>query len=197
MQMSLAQWKVPALISVGLICFVCGLGAGAVGNEALGNLVKKWREQPAGGGGDSTGGSGKGKMEPTGGMGGMAMGRPSPKSQLTILVVKLDQVTAKKLTINLSEEKRAKLRAQLEGLDKKEMLSDADANKRMEAILEIVKEYRPTLEAAGYRWPGGGGGGGGMQQQNNAPNPFTTEQNAKHLKSLQEQVAKGAKEKGA
>jgi len=202
--MSCAQWKVPALIAVGLICFVGGLGAGAVGNAALGEFWKKSKEEAKGG--DSTtkaGGGGQGKMGPTGvmarpgmmggGMGGGMGGRrgPSAKAQLAGLVTKLDQLTQKPLSISLNDEKRAKLREQLQGLDKMEELSDDDAKKRMDAILEIVKDDRPTLEAAGYRWPGQGGGGRGMGAPNPAPNPFTTEANGKHLKSLQEQVAKG------
>jgi hypothetical protein len=202
--MSCAQWKVPALISVGVICFAIGIGAGAVGDAALGDYWKKTRSTNSGEGdaadpggqgqlapGKATGimakmGKGKGKMGgPMGKMGGFA---PSSKNQLAALVTKLDQLTHKPLTISFSEEKRAKLGEQLVGLEKKEELSEVEAKERLDAILEIMKDDRPTLEAAGYRWPAQGGGG--FRPPPNDPNPFTSEENSKHLKSLQEQVAK-------
>ena len=66
-------------------------------------------------------------------------------------------------------------------------LTDEEAKKRLDALLEIVKDDRATMEAAGYRWPGSGGGfgGGGAKDQ---PNPFTTEANRNYLKSLNDRV---------
>ncbi len=205
--MSIAQWKVPALVSVGLICFVGGLGAGAVGNAALGEFWKKSQKEAVANESATKAGGEPGKMGPTGvmarpgmmgrGMGGRGGrgGGPSAKMQLAGLVTKIDQLTQKPLSVSLNDEKRAKLREQLAGLDKMEELSDDEAKKRMDAILEVVKDDRATLEAAGYRWPGQAGGGrGGMASPQPAPNPFTTAPNSKHLKSLQQRVAK---EKGA
>jgi hypothetical protein len=120
-----------------------------------------------------------------GGMGGRG---PSARNQLAALVAKLDQLTGKPLAVQLSDEQRAKLREQLEGLDAKDELSDDDAKKRLDAVLDIVKDDRETLEAAGYRWPGQQGG---FRPPADTPNPFKEGQNAQHLKSLHEQLAKG------
>jgi hypothetical protein len=193
--MSLAHLKVPALVSVGLVCCVVGVGAGALGHAAFGEFWKKPPE--TGEGGDPAAAPAMGGMQMPrmmgAGMPGMGGRGPNSKIQLASLVAKIDQLTQKPLTINLTDEKRAKLREQLQGLDTKEELSEEEAKKRLDAILEVVKEDRATLEAAGYRWPGQGGGGGGMRLPPMDPNPFTNEQNGKHLKSLQDQVkAKGA-----
>jgi hypothetical protein len=109
---------------------------------------------------------------------------------LARLVVKIDQLTQKPLHITLTTEQQAKIREQLQGLDDKAELSDEEAKKRLDAILEIVKGNKDTLEAAGYNWPGQMPGGRGGFGQPPAPNPFKEDANAKHLKSLQEQLAK-------
>jgi hypothetical protein len=185
--MSLAHLKVPALVSVGLICCVVGIGAGALGHAAFGEFWRKPPQSEEGGEAPSSPAIGM-QMPRMMGAGMPAMGGrgPSSKNQLATLVTKIDQLTKKPLVINLTDEKRTKLREQLQGLDKKEELSEVEAKKRLDAILEVVKEDRATLEAAGYRWPGEGGGG--FRPPSNDPNPFTSEQNGKHLKSLQEQV---------
>jgi hypothetical protein len=127
-------------------------------------------------------------------MGGAGGGRgPSPKTQLAGLVTKLDQLTTKPLEVKLTDDQRAKLRAQLQGLDEKEELSDDEAKKRLDEILKIVEGDKDTLEAAGYRWPGegggrGGGGGGGGGRQPPPPNPFKEGDAAKHLKDLENTV---------
>jgi hypothetical protein len=116
---------------------------------------------------------------------------PSAKNQLANLVVKLDQLTKKPLAVTLDDEQRKKLAKQLDGLDKKEELSDEEAKKRLQAVLEIVKGDKKTLQSAGYRWPGEqGGGAGGFRPPQDVPNPFTEEENNEHLKSLQKQLAK-------
>jgi hypothetical protein len=107
--------------------------------------------------------------------------------QLAALVTKLDQLTRKPLAVTLSDDQKARLREQLQGLDEKETLDDEEAQKRLDAILEVVKGDKETLQAAGYRWPGEGGGGRPMD----VPNPFKEGPNADHLKSLQEEASKG------
>jgi hypothetical protein len=102
---------------------------------------------------------------------------------LAALVTKLDQLTAKPLAVNLSDEQKAKLREQLDGLGKEKELSDDEAKKRLTAILEVVKGERATLEAAGYLWPGEQ-----FRMPANVPNPFTEEANGKHLQALQDRV---------
>jgi hypothetical protein len=192
-----AAWKVPVTIATGIICFGTGLGLGAL---AMYTFDPNWAKARVGGT-ESGGAAQTNPPGPAGGMmgmggGGMFGGRggppgggfpggggPSSKAQLAILVGKLEQLTSKPLSINLTEEQQTKLREELKGLDEKEELSDDDAKKRLDAILEIVKDDKETLEAAGYRWP--------VRRPPDVSNPFKEEENAKHLKSLQEQLSKG------
>jgi hypothetical protein len=67
-------------------------------------------------------------------------------------------------------------------------LKDDDAKARLDALLEVLKDQKKTLEAAGYRWPGEGGGFGGGNPP--PPNPFKDQNNHDHLNSLQAQLAK-------
>jgi hypothetical protein len=201
--MSLAQMKIPVAIMTGTICFALGVGAGILGMIACSEEKKPdaadssrasgVRGGPPGGMppmGRGGGQPGRGPRMGGGGggpMGGM-FGQQSPKTQLATLVAKLEQLTGKPLALHLNEDQRAKLRKQLDGLDAKKTLTDEDAKKRLDAILDIVKKDKATLEAAGYRWPGPGGGG--LGQRANAPNPFKVEPNDKRLKSLQDQLGK-------
>jgi hypothetical protein len=134
------------------------------------------------------GGMAKGGGMPKGmgmmmGMGGM--GAPSPKDQLTALVAKLDQLTNKPLTIHFDDAQNAKVKEQLAGLAEMEELTAEEAKKRLDALLDILKDFRDTLEAAGYRFPGGQGPGrrppGGQEA---GPNPFKDGPNAEHLSGL-------------
>jgi hypothetical protein len=136
-------------------------------------------------------GGGRGGGAPGGARGG---GGPNSKAQLVALVTKLEQLTSKPLSVNLNEEQQAKLREELKGLNEKDDLSDDEAKKRLDSILEIVKGEKETLEAAGYRWPGQRGGGGGTQPPAEVPNPFKEGDAGKHLKALQEQLSKGKTE---
>jgi len=208
--MSLATMKIPVVVAAGLICFAIGVGVGGVGLLAFGDRwIDKQRtgtgvqaddetRQKGGTGGGAAGRpgrggpggpAGRGGRGGPGGPGGPGGGRrgPNPKNQLAALVAKLDQLTGKPLAVTLSAEQQAKLSEQLKGLEKEEKLSEEDAGKRLTAILEIVKGDRATLEAAGYRWPGPPGG---FQPPPDVPNPFKEEDNAEHLKALQQRVTK-------
>lgn len=214
------MWKVPIIIATGIICFGLGALAGVGGMLVIKPdwSMKKQESSPPPdssdmsasgppmgmmGGAGGGGGGGRGG----GGRGGGGGGGPSPKVQLTTLVNKLEVLSTKPLTIKLNEDQQKKLAEQLQGLDEKEELTDEDAKTRLEAILEIVKDDKATLESAGYRWPGGGGGGpgggrggapgggrggfGGGAPPDVPKNPFKdVEENNKHLKSLQEQLSK-------
>jgi hypothetical protein len=198
-QMAHSGWKVPGIIATGIICFVVGVGLGGLGGASLADALK-WQTRKNDDSGSTSNtpgqmamgqpgrppGMGMGGMGAMGGMGGMGGRGPNSKNQLATLVTKLDQLTQKPLSVNLTQEQRAKLREQLQGLEKEEALSEDDAKKRLDVILEILKGDRATLEAAGYRWPGAGGG----RPPANVSNPFMTEENGKHLKSLQDQVGK-------
>lgn len=174
---------------------------GGFGKGGGGDAAKK----EGGGGGDAAkkkgGGGGGGMAGPTGMLpgypapakGGNASGGPfggSPppnpgapasnaKSQLDSLVAKLDVLTRKPLS--LTDAQKAKIREQLQGLADAKDLSAADAQKRLDALLEILKNDRATLEAAGFAWPG---------ETKNAPpagekpNPFSSDASGEHLKGL-------------
>jgi hypothetical protein len=206
--MAIDSMKVPAAVATGGICLALGVGAGVLLMGLFGYQARPKTEStaessagpPPGGGGGMMGGppgGGGGMMGgrpgggPPGGGGGM-MGRgPSAATQLAGLVTKLDQVTEKPLTVNLSSEQKARVREQLKDLADKEELSDDEAKERLDKLLEILKDDKDTLVAAGYRWPGdrggpGGGFGGGSQPKN----PFKEGDASARLKALQERVAK-------
>jgi hypothetical protein len=149
-----------------------------------------------GGGGGGRGGRGGGPQGPTmgaeyitsvmrSGRGGMnPFGGPppeNPKDQLTALVNKLDELTRKPLSVSLSDEQKAKVKDQLQGLADVKELTLGDAKKRLDALLDVLKDKKETLAAAGFRWPG--------EKENPAPagdspNPFSSDANGGHLKAL-------------
>jgi hypothetical protein len=195
--------KVPAVVSVGLICLVLGAGGGAVLTTVYGSLwgaptaaksgdevspeegaakmggAPKMEGMGKGKGGMGKGGFGKGK-----GKGKGPDGPPSPRSQLATLVTKLDQLTREPLTVKLNDEQKAKLGEQLAGLEKMDSISEDEAKKRLDAILDIVKENRETLEAAGFAMSG-------RRPPADSPNPFKEGSPLKHLEGLRERVGKG------
>jgi hypothetical protein len=146
-------------------------------------------------------GGGKGMGGPPGGMRGggppgmapggamlSGMGAPPPKAQLALLIAKIDQLTNKPLELTLTDEQRAKLSEQLKGLSDEDELSDDDAKKRLDAILDLLKGQQATLEAAGFRLPASGPG---AQRPSNLPNPFAEGQDQEHLKQLEKRLEKG------
>jgi hypothetical protein len=141
-----------------------------------------------GGGGMMGGGGGRGMGGRQGGGGGRG---PNSKNQLATLVAKLDLLTHKPLAVRLDAQQKDKMREQLKDLDDGE-LSEEKAKERLDALLEILKDQRKTLEDAGYRWPGQGGGG--FQRPADVPNPFKVEQNEQHLKALRELLAEAPTE---
>ncbi len=203
--------KVPAIIAAAVISFA--LGVGVTVGAMLVAFPEIYKPKPEGDGatpdgrsgqplimpmGGGPGGPGGGPGGPGGGPGGPGGrpggpgGGPNSKIQLAVLINKLEVLTQKPLIIQLDDEKQKKLAEQLQGLEAKEELSEDEAKDRLEAILVIVKDNRETLEAAGYRWPGerpAGGAAGGRPAD--VPNPFKEGDNNKHLKSLQELLAKG------
>jgi hypothetical protein len=207
--MSLASVKVPAILASSIVSLAVGV---ALGVGAMSVYGYRWERPPdspsvspmaAGGGapgGMAGGGGGRGGMGGGGGapggmmgMGGMGGGGgrgPNPKIQLVSLVAKLDQLTGKPLAVHFSEDQRKKVAEQLKGLADVDDLKEDDAKQRLDSLLELVKDQRETLEAAGYRWPGGRGGFGGGGPGPEAPNPFKEGTNLKHLESLQGHVAK-------
>src|SRR5262249_24579502 len=141
---------------------------------APGGMPKKGK---GGGGG---GGTGKG-----GGGGGM---RPTAKTQLTVLVNKLDILVTKPLSVELTPEQKKKVLDEIKELGEKEELSEEEAQKHLDALLALLESKKDTLEAAGFRWPGAAANP--LPQP--PPNPFKDGNNEKHLKSLNAQLRKSA-----
>jgi hypothetical protein len=134
------------------------------------------------GGGGLKGGGGGGMGGMMGKMGGGGGGRaPSSKSQLANLVTKLDLLTRQAPAVDLTKEQKAKVTEQLKGLDQQKELSDEEAKKRLDALLDVLKDHKEMFEEAGYRWPGQPGG---PPPAADAPNPFQDKNTAQHLKSL-------------
>ncbi len=199
--MSLVHSKVPAVVASSLISLVVGVGAGVAAMTVLGY---HWSPQPeaapssgpppgmGGPPGGMAGSSGPpgGMMGGMGGMGGMMGGMggrgPNSKNQLATLVAKLDQLTARPLAVHLSADQKKKVSEQLKGLGNAEELKEDDAKQRLDALLDLLKDQRETLEAAGYRWPGQRGGG--FRPPADTPNPFKDGDNRKHLQSLELQM---------
>jgi hypothetical protein len=199
--MSVAGAKVPAIISVGIICFALGVGAGGMGMMYFGYKVTA-EPPPTGGAPQSPRAQGGGPTMMPPGFGG-GFGRQSPKMQLATLVNTLDRLTEKPLQVNLTSEERTKVLEQLKGLDAEKELSDEEAGKRLTEILGTIRDHQSTMESAGYRWPGsrpgGGGGGGGAggagggrggRPPEPPANPFAEGDTSKHYKALQDRLAK-------
>ena len=186
--------KVSAFFATTLGCLAVGFGAGIVTLAALGYNwnVKERPEQPPPaappGGmpagmapmGGGMGGKGDGANKGGGKKGG---GGPSSKIQLVSLVTRLNQLTGPPLKIELNDERKSEVAEQLKDLHSLEELSDDVATQRLNALLDIFKDDRPTLEKAGFSM--GGSGLGALAKEKN---PFNTDAVKDVLKSMQERV---------
>jgi hypothetical protein len=201
--------NVPIPVVVGIIC----LGLGIAGGLVLAEFVNDRSQRLAGsGGGDEAGaktdgmptgmpggkggkaGGGKAAGGKAGGGGGGG-GGPNPKFLLTQLVSKLDTLTAKPLTIQLTPEQKKKVKEEITGLDSREKLTTEEAKAKLDALLENLKEHKATLVAAGFFWPGepgagGGRGGGAGGKVDPNDNPFKSAANGDHLKTLESTLMK-------
>ena len=180
-----------------------GLGLGAaLGVIAMAYYGYQLKEpDPAGGAapqsGMTPGGGGPPNMMarmgggmPGGGMPGMMGGGrgPNSKTQLASLIAKLDVLTNKPLEVKLNAEQKKKCASSLRSWTNKRISARTRRRRNSGALLDVLKDQRQTLEAAGYRWPGQGAGGRGGRPAATPPNPFKDEPNSKHLKALQSQL---------
>jgi hypothetical protein len=162
-----------------------GMGGGGLGGGGFGGM---------GGGGQRGGGMRGGGMGGRGGGfgGGQRGGRggaPDYRTELAMLVLKLDEVTtAKPVTLNLTADQKKAIRQAIGDLLDKDNLSAQDAEKKLKAILKVLDKYQKPLEEAGYRWPLRGSDLVG-QQPTDRNNPFSDELIRKHLKALKERLA--------
>jgi hypothetical protein len=194
-----SQLQVPAIVAAVLASLAVGVAGGALGAAWFGEPSGKSKDAdkpPEGGRSGPPGGGGfqpPPGFGPPGGGGGGGFGQQDKKRQLTSLVGKLDLLVEKPITLKLTDEQKKKLRAQLEGLETQEKLSDEDAEKRLEALEAILEEQKPILDMVriageggqGGGRPGGGRPGGGRPGSEQAPeNPFGTERFGKVLPDL-------------
>ncbi len=148
--------KVPITFACSLIAFGLGALVGIVVLESVGYQFNPYAMQPSlldRPDAPSAAPSGPGR----GGAGGGAARGPSPKSQLATLVTKLDQLTAKPLAINFTADEKKKVREHLSGLSAKDEISDEDAKKRLDGLLEIIEAAQGNngssrIPLAGRRW---------------------------------------------
>lgn len=208
--MGTSQTKVPVALATGLVCLLAGAGGGVATMIGMGYRRTAEGEAPAppppGGmqGGPPGGmmmgrpggqagmmGMGGGMMGMMGGPGGGMMGGPGgsmmPKAQLANLVTKLDALTTKPLTLSLTADQKKKIREELSGLEDKEDLAPDEAMKRIAAVLAVLKDQEDVLAAAGFSLPGKDGP---HRPPVLVKNPFTEEDEAKHLKALRERLGK-------
>jgi hypothetical protein len=193
--MSLSQAKVPILVTATLLALAGGVAIGAI----LGMTVfHEWnngsKEQAGAKDGNAPGPPG-GMFGPGGGAKGKGKGGgkgPGPKMQLNTLIEKLDLLTTRPLTLTLDAAQKKQIREQLEALSQEAKVSDEDAQKRLDALLAVLKDQKEPLAAVGFRWPGADATPGpplgmiiGMM-----PNPFRDGPTAGKMKSLEARLAK-------
>jgi hypothetical protein len=206
--MSVLKAKVPLVLASSVIC----LGVGAAGGAAAMAFMDYGKElarqeqssnsgaeqDPAKKPGPAMKMGGPPMGMPMGGAPGMPpMGKggagggkgmfgkgPSAKDQLAALVQKLDLVVAQPVKLNLTLSQKTQLAQKLEGLDKLKELPDAEAEKRLTEVLEVLnKDQHDVLKAVGFRFPN-------EKFQKPAPsqNPFAEEPVRQQLQKLQKQL---------
>jgi hypothetical protein len=141
-------------------------GGGPAGAQPKMPIV---RAEVGGGGGGPQGKGGRG-------------GGPNAQTQLAQLITKLDLLTSKSLPIELTVEQKKVIQEQLDGLEDEQAVNNDAAKAKLDAILEVVKEKRSTLEDAGFRWPNSGGGM--TPPARVTPNPFAQGPNKNRVQSL-------------
>lgn len=174
-----SRWKVPAAVACGLGGLAAGLALGVLAMAAFGYHWNPENERPAG-----TGPAPQGKDGPAGPGAGASRG-PSPKRQLTQMIVKLDQLTARPLEVKLSPEQRRQVLEQLDGLTEPDVLHPEEAQQRLSALAALLKSHKVVFEKAGYQWPGESY----FQPPGDFPNPFKGDTEAKHLNALRQRLA--------
>ena len=206
-RMSVIKAKVPAAIVTGVIGL---LGGVALGIAIMGYVDHRWGPEAAANPGGEAGvvapetnskagmpgmpgmGGGKAGGMPGAGAGGAKGGAPkgpNPKNQFTQLVNKLDALTRKPLTVQLTPDQKKQVAELLAGIDDKEELTEDDAKAKLDALLKILEGDKATFSAAGFNWPGTPPPPGAFGGQ--APkNPFNGEDNAAKLKELRETLGK-------
>jgi hypothetical protein len=122
----------------------------------------------------------------------MMKGRPSnapsgrgalgPKALLAALVFRLDQFTADQQSARFNDQQKAILTHQLKELRDAEALSQEEAQRRLDHMLNALGPYRAAMEQAGFPWPNGQTEGRPVPAS--LVNPLKEAENARHLESI-------------
>src|SRR5437773_3006361 len=198
----LTRIKLPAVIVSTVSSLAAGVGVGVLAMASYGyhwetrsqaNAANPVAEGGRGGPGmmmAGMAGGPQGMKGPGGAPGAGGGGRgPSSKSQLASLVAKLDLLTGKPLRLELTDDQKAKIREQLDGLAERDSLGDDEAKTRLETLEKVLEGEKDILQAVGFRSAGTQAGGG--RPPTEAANPFKDETNGQHLKTLNAKLAKG------
>jgi hypothetical protein len=211
---------IPAGFGAGLVGLVIGLGAAILGLQVLGYEAPDQRARqvadnaagsPAPSGVGMTSAGGMGPMGMSMGMAGGGMGGPggmgpagaaggaSPRRSLSTLVAKLELLTAG-LRIDLTPDQQRTIADTLAKLDEATELTDADAQKRIDDIQNLLtKDQAAVLGSIELRSRGGLSsapgpvqtGATGRGQSTATPsseNPFKQPENAKRLQRLRDRL---------
>ena len=193
--MAVSGAKVPAVVASSIVFLLLGAGLGAVGMYYFADEVKSYLKQKPTSEGAPVGAKDKdtmmallmGKGGP-GGKGGPKGG--GPKGQLITLVTKVDLLTEKPLTIRLDQKQKDGLNEQLKALQGMEKVSDEEAGKILNALVEILKDHKDALVSVGFTWPGDQKGFGGKKEGagETSPNPFTEGPMLEHMDALRSRL---------
>jgi hypothetical protein len=185
--------RVPAIVSCSVGTLALGFGIGVAALLALGYQKEPGAAEKKGDSNEAMaanqgGARGGGRGGPRGGgRGGPASAEtavpPNPvRLQLAYLVTKLDLLAHKKLALDLTKDEKERVARELQGLDQPDHpLSEQEAQKRLEGLLDALRNHKQTLEEAGFRWPGPSN----PPRATGDANPFQDKNTAEHLKSLQ------------
>jgi hypothetical protein len=188
--------KVPVAAVVSLVCLLASAGITVIVLLSLGykqgeTIYDIMKEAKAKQGTSSAVPAGKGpqdfgSQDPSKGAMSKGLSDPRPVDQLVTLIAKLDTLTAEPGALQLTDEERAKTLVKLPPIREPDYLGDALARQHLEALLKVLQDHKSELEKAGIRWPSA------MYNPNTKPpkNPFKEGEAAKHLKSLEEHLAK-------
>jgi hypothetical protein len=110
------------------------------------------------------------------------------------LVAKLALLTQRPMAERLNSSQKEKIREQLQGLDTLAKLSEEDAQQRLDAVLEVLKDEGENLAWAGFHWEGqkAGPAGAPLGLIASGPNPFKDGFSNKQLELVRDRLAKAA-----
>jgi hypothetical protein len=104
----------------------------------------------------------------------------SANDLLVSLVAKLDRLSGQPGKLSMNKEERQNVLRQVQDLAELKTLSEDEAKKRLDALLDVLKEHKEILVAADFPWPG----------SPRLANPFVEDGNRAHLNALRARLEK-------